>query len=374
MAGRSSRKRGLEDFDPNVSDPEDPDWDEPPLSSAPRRSRPSRSQAKKSGKRQRRARDSDDGIVDHDEEISEEEWSSGKEEEEKPELNLTTGRPMRRTTKANVKYEESSGEDVVGVEASPSKRTTSRQSRLLVKLRYPPGNFPRSDPSEAQPAVRSTRTRTLRTRSTSETYATKPDKRIPTPDVRGVRRSSRISHDSSGPIVSLADTGRHAQIIQPGTRSPEARQPSQPQRRTTARKGLKQPTTSVIMEVSREGSEEQEGHLARQRDDGEPRGTPNLGREDEGAAISEEPQVAVQSSDPSLPGYSATQLATQGDSELEAGPEEEPETTEGAVIEESAHEEEAEEDHDDDDEDPVKPSGPRSLRVCPSANCVHLLC
>ncbi|GME37851.1 ATPase AAA+ type core [Neofusicoccum parvum] len=143
---KSSSRAKLENFDPNASDPNDSDFEENP-SSPPRRSSKKKKSASARKKNQKRSRRnySDDDILDDDDDISEESYGSpSAESEDEPEINENTGRPTRRATKKEIKYEESEGEEDIEddelVVDSLEKHTGDKrkqQRSLIVKLRPP---------------------------------------------------------------------------------------------------------------------------------------------------------------------------------------------------------------------------------------------
>lgn len=248
MSNRSKRK--LEQFDPNQSDPEDLDYGASPPPKPQRR-------VKKTGKSSRPSKrqrygDSDDDIEDDDEDSIEEDSFGDASDDEDVEVNPRTGRASRKVTKKAVNYEESdeddedkddiedSDEDDDGRDEladSPEKPRRAERQSLIVKLKLPPGSST-AMPSSSAPR-RSSRAASRGLRGSSEAPA----------GPSGTRRSSRISHDDSEPLVELTTSGRHASVTREGTRSPEpfAARP------TRGGKGLKKPP-SAIMEASQETS------------------------------------------------------------------------------------------------------------------------
>ena len=239
MPGRSKRAG---DFDPNKSDSDDEDYDA--TSSRPARAKPSKSQrsTKPPKRKRKRSYDDDDG-----EELSEDSEQSDVsyelKDEPEPEVDPRTGRPVRAARKARVTYEESDDEDEIeDPEPSPEprarrqsttpKKKAERQTQIL-KLKLP-------KPAETQPA-RGTRARSM------------SGKKPPAADTlpQGTRRSSRIHNDDGETIVALTDSGRHAEIVQRGTRSPEPLV----QRAMKGGKGLKKPPApKPIVEEAEESS------------------------------------------------------------------------------------------------------------------------
>jgi ATPase family AAA domain-containing protein 2 len=326
----SRTKRRLEDFDPNASDPEDLDYgaDSPPPQK--RRSRPSKSTPKRPSKRQRRGYgDSDDDIVDDDDDdVSEDTFASASEEDDEDDedvpINPRTGRRVRNAASKEIKYEEpesdieESIEDTENEESEIHRSNKSRQ-KLVVKLRIP---------NLKHAMGRNTRS----TRAGSRARASQTPK--PPSSSHGVRRSSRISHDDQEPIIALTNSGKHAEIIRAGTRSPEP----EIARQIKGGKGLKKPP-SAIMEASQETSFPS-AHAAPAEDDG-------LVDKTQQADMTQVASSDVESNHGS---------DTQPDV-----PDEEDKLHMSGIIQESVHDEEHE-DEDDDDEGPVIRGG-RPLRV-----------
>ncbi|KAJ9664300.1 TAT-binding protein-like protein 7, AAA ATPase [Coniosporium apollinis] len=299
-------KRRLDDFDPNKSDSDDLDYG----ASSPgpsKRSKHIKPQGRKPKKRQRRGYgDTDEEIEDDDDEISAESSASDSEEPEEPiEVNPRTGRSVRSATKKQIKYEEKSeddiedtGDDRAAVTRTP-KRKPARKS-LIVKLR-----MPQSSP------------RNMRARRGSRGL-----RQGVTPDLAATRRSSRISHDETEPMLALTDSGRHVNVVRPGTRSPEPQPP--PRRPTRGSKGLKKPP-SAIMEASQEASFPAEEIVMEQPESPE-------------AAPSPVAEPQVEGSDDEAAAGSDTQVDAPGEAE-----EEEDAKMSEAVVQESIHEEDSDE-------------------------------
>lgn len=249
MSNRNKRK--LENFDPNQSDPEDLDYGASPPPKPQRRS-------KKSGlprpKKRQRYGDSDDDIEDDEEDsIEEDSFGDESEDEEDVDINPRTGRASRKVTKRAVKYEESSDEEG-GIEqsverdedddedrdelgSSPEKSRGDKRRSLIVTLKLPSSSA--GIMSSSAGARRSSRQTSRGLRGSSEGPS----------GPSGTRRSSRLSHDETEPLVELTHSGRHASVTREGTRSPE---PSYA-RPTRGGKGMKKPP-SAIMEASQETS------------------------------------------------------------------------------------------------------------------------
>lgn len=244
MPNRNKRK--VEEFDPTRSDSADSTYGASASRSA--RSKPARSQqGKPSRKKQRRAygADESDDISDESEPS---EASFDEPIEEEPELDAISGRPKRRATKKRLTYQEDDTDDSIEeapeAENIPTPNQKSHKS-LLLKLKTTGGNPP--------PAKRNTRARSGSTgvRNSSP------------------RRSSRIAHDDSHTIFQLTDSGHHADIVRPGTRSPEIAVP-RPKRSS---KGPKKIPGSVLYEEEEEENlpqkDKQQTEIAASHDDQE---------------------------------------------------------------------------------------------------------
>ncbi|KIW16999.1 hypothetical protein PV08_04190 [Exophiala spinifera] len=241
---RNSNKRTLEEV-AMAEDPDDDDYDD--HAPRPSRTRPSKSRrtgppARKKQKRGYRGSDIDtDG-----EEVSSDEESFEDEESEEEEVETNErGRPVRKSVKKTVTYEESDeSEDELTKESSsepetPPPRGTSKQ--LIVTLKTTP-----------MAKRESTRNRNYGVKQPS-TAAT---------DAPGLhrRRSSRLSHDPEENLVALTDSGRHAQVIRATSPGPDSS--SVPERATRGGKSLKYPSKSTIDEESQSaalGEEAEEG-------------------------------------------------------------------------------------------------------------------
>jgi len=311
MAG----KRRLEEFDPLKSDPEDSDYDASTgRSRATKPSKPSRSKPAPKKQRTRREGDESEDISDSD--IAEDSYEEVVQEAEEPaEIDPRTGRLVRSAAKKRVRYRESDddSEDFAEEEEPPAKKPKTTKRSLILKLHVTP-----------QPSTR----RTTRGRSGS-TSAKKP----PTePNSGATRRSSRIAHDDSETMIALTDSGRHANVVRAGTRSPEG----VPRTAMKGGKGLKNPAPpSAILEEVDEG-------LSQAKDEPEGQG-----------ASAVDPEIAasrddLDDEDMDL-AVSDTQKVTQGDTqEHEVG-------VDGtAVVPESEDDAAADGDEDDDDDEPVK--------------------
>jgi SpoVK/Ycf46/Vps4 family AAA+-type ATPase len=321
MSNRNKRKF---DLDPTASDPEDDDYDDVDRAQPQRRRRPRTPGARKPGNKRRRRLYNGSDIDEDDEDIIEDDSFTERSESEEPEVNPATGRSVRRATKKQVTYEESEEDEIEDTasgsddeqprtagrrRAKPSIEEVEKPS-LIVKLKMPENAFGRS----------------LRTRTGSKSTAPTRGK---TPEVGITRRSSRLSHDVEAPMVALSDSGKHANVVREGTRTPE---PSAA-RATRGGKGPRFQAPPPIEEASQEVS------MIRDEDSPGPLDKLLAGAE-----------MQVRSSAQESPEHEA-----QGAKE-EA---EEEEGTEG-VIQESQHDRAAE-DSDEEEEGPVTRGG-RNLR------------
>ena len=229
-----NRSKRLRDEDPLRSDSADSDYDEA-TSRATKSKKSSRSQhGKPSRKRQRTAGYGADGSEDISEESDVSEVSDEPEvEPEQPEVSEATGRPLRKAAKERkLNYNESDDpSEPEAIESTPPPRRKPKAKSLMVKLNV---RTPQITPNPTR----------KHTRARSGSLG------IARPNSAGflpfaTRRSSRIAHDDSEPIVALTDSGRHADIVRPGTRSPE----TAPPRSRKGGKGIKStPSTSMVAE------------------------------------------------------------------------------------------------------------------------------
>lgn len=229
-------KRGKpEDFDPTKSDSEDETYGA--SASKLLKSGSSRSQHGSSSRKKQRRRYSGD---DSDEDMVEESDLSGGfteeeiEDDEQVEVG-PSGRPRRRATKNQPKYEESESEDFpeAVAEVDTPRRKQTKPS-LVVKLKMTP---------HAEPTRRSTRARS------ASISNSRPTSSYNMPS--NTRRSSRIAHDETEPVVALTNSGHHVDVLRAGTRSP----PHADIRPTRGGKGVKKaPASSVVYEESQESS------------------------------------------------------------------------------------------------------------------------
>ncbi|KAI9663911.1 MAG: hypothetical protein M1821_007401 [Bathelium mastoideum] len=241
----SRTKRRLEDFDPNQSDPDDLDYGV--SSPVPRSHKPKKSSSakkRKPAKRQRRSygSDDDDDLEEESDEISEE--SSAEETpDEEAEVNPHTGRRVRAAAKKNIKYEESSEEEIAETgnsgsgsdQPDPAPRASKRRS-LVMKLKLPRHSLRQISEQKS----------TLPPRSRGRSGPPVP----PSDMAVKTRRSSRLSNDNPEPPIELTDSGKHARPARSRTTTPDLI----PRRSSRATKGLKKPPSTII-----EASQEQSG-------------------------------------------------------------------------------------------------------------------
>lgn len=208
--------------------------------------RGSRSRRREKPSKKKRAKyggsdvESDDNDLDSDDEVS---LESSDEEEEEIETN-EKGRPVRRTAKKAITYDEASD----SAEDSPSeseedvkpKPTSPRKTRrsLIVKLKTSSTPVPSPMPPS----------RATRNRSASIGTNQRPTSSSSNP--RGTRRSRRLSHDEEEPLIAMTDSGHHIKIVREGSREPE----NMPQRPSRGGKGIKYPSKSTIDEEPESGS------------------------------------------------------------------------------------------------------------------------
>ena len=192
MAGRNKRK--IENFDPNKSDSDDSTYGAT-TSQLARGKQAKSHRSKHPRKRQRREYDEDDSDEINDDSDAGEASFEDEEVEEEAELNERTGRPKRKSAKNHRAYQEEDTDesDDEALVASKSSKSAEKPS-LIITLHTP------------QLKQQSTRKR-------AASGVEQPGKKQ--------RRSSRIAHDDSEPILALTDSGHHADVVRPGTKSPE---------------------------------------------------------------------------------------------------------------------------------------------------------
>ena len=231
------RKRQFQDDDPLKSDPEDEDYDA--KSSRPRATKNTKSRRTRPARKKRRTTY---GSADSEEISDSDHLDDSFEEDEAPEpheLDPRTGRPVRKSARKKVQYEESDGDSIDFMNEIDSADSRSGSAQRNVK----------SPQKKKQLIVKlktSQTSRRTRARSGSVT-----SKRQTTADIGPVttRRSSRIAHDDREGLYALTNSGHHVEVTRPPTKSPEAA----PSRPTKGTKGLKKPP-SAIFEAENESS------------------------------------------------------------------------------------------------------------------------
>lgn len=310
MPNRNKRK--IEEFDPNKSDSADSTYGA--SASRPARAKPSRNPHGKPSRKKQRRTYNDDGSdeISDVSEITEDSFQEHIEEEEEPELDPRSGRPKRKVAKNRPAYQDESDSIEGGPEAeeteTPKKKGKSRS--LVLKLNY----------GTPQPPPQRKRSTRARSGSINAVRATSSDAQS------GVRRSSRIAHDESETIVALTDSGRHADIVRPGTRSPEVGA----FRAKRGSKGAKKLPASVVYEENEESS----GQI---RDE----------KQTEIAASHNEMDDEPDDTQPVLE-TDALKASQDDDQSHNEKP-----SDEVAIIPESQGEDEVANDDDDDDDDPI---------------------
>ena len=231
-------KRTLEEI-AAAEDSNDEDYDDRapgPSKSKTHRSRSQRHDRHASKKRRRAYKGSDVTDESDDLESDEGEHSEDSIDDEPIETN-EKGRPVRRTTKKPVTYEESESDEDFETSASDEdvKPTRQRKSRsLVVKLNVGKGNTPATTP------VPATRTRRTRSGSFGGKHPPTSSSSVPQP----TRKSSRLSHDEEEIVFALSNSGKHVEVVREGSKDPE----SIPARALKGGKGLKYPSKSTIDE------------------------------------------------------------------------------------------------------------------------------
>lgn len=223
----------------------DSDYGKAPQTSPKKRKPKTQGRATGAGtKRPRHNKEYASEDIDDDSDVDEEELSAEDtyEEEEAVVINAKTGRPMRSSTGGAkpAKYADPSDSDRdIQIEDSEDdarkKPKRKREARshppsLIVKLKVP---FQALLSPDKRPRPQ-----------TSNKDMVKPVEHIAT------RRSSRISHDETVPLLGLTDSGRHAKI----TRASASRSPPLLERRLLGGKRPPKPSTSDIEEASQENS------------------------------------------------------------------------------------------------------------------------
>lgn len=321
MPLRHKRNR---DFDPTKSDSDDETYGT--SASKPLRSRSSRAQqSNPSRKRQRRQYDGNDSDEDMIEESELSGALSDEDDIEDEEVEIgPSGRPKRKAAKKQTIVEDSDSDEFekeLAGTATPPKRHDKRSLVVTLKVQTPS--------QTPAPPRRSTRARSDSIPTSRPTSSHNPPS--------NTRRSSRIAHDETEPVIALTNSGHHIDILRAGTRSPP-----EMIRPTRGGKGVRKlPTASVVYEESEQSS-------ARTKEE------PQYHR----------PEIAASREDlgdDGDDGNDGDEIQRQASAETENAPEDIAEAEnnqEVAVIPESGEEEAHDE---DDDEDPISKPG-RILR------------
>ncbi|KIV85768.1 hypothetical protein PV11_01427 [Exophiala sideris] len=319
-------KRTLEEI-AQQEDPDDDDYDDraPGPSSKPRHHK-SRGSGPPARKKQRRAKYGGSDVDSDDEELVSESESFEEEDSEDEVETNEKGRPVRRSAKKVVKYEESSDEDELSKSPSPDLRTPPKRGarKLIITLKTTPGRPPRNLRSGSYGGKQPT-----------SSSAAAPD--------RLRRRSRRLSHDEEEAMFALTNSGNHAEVTRAGSRDPEVL----PARATRGGKGIKYPSKSTIDEESQPMATEEGGE--------------EMGEEEleikasQHELLESDPHVAEQSEEqvPKIMSdiYAHAEAESDGDGEGDFGTKEAPATQEDAPAEE------VEGGGDEDDDDDVVPRG-----------------
>ena len=320
MPFRNKRKAG--DFDPTKSDSEDETYGT--SASKTLRSRGGRLQnvATRNKRRRRHSNDESDEDVIEDSDLSPGLADDDIEDDEEIEVG-PSGRPRRKATKQHPKYEESDSEDSLTAPAE-YEATKPKQSKpsLVIKLRTPQSMQ---------------RRRSAQARSSSLGKSRPSSSHIMSSNTR---RSSRIAHDSSEPVIALTNSGHHIDIVRPGTHSPP-----NVLRPTKGGKGVKKaPASSVVHEESENSSAKtkDEHHPTTRQVSGLYRTEIAARREDLRDYDEDEEEIQQPRTDP--------EFEDQDDTPSVKAPHHDDDV---AVIPESG----AEDDHDDDDDDPISKPG-----------------
>ena len=244
-----TRNRVLEDFDPTKSDPEDEDYDA--TASRSRATRVTKHRRSKPTRKRKRAtrEDSLSEGISESEALSDDSFDN--EDQEPPETDPRTGRPVRKASKKQPQYLESDGDSVdfanrmdsSGSDEEPVKKKlkSSPRKSLIVKLKT------------RGPADGSMR------RSTRPASGSVGSRHAPLAEAAGMtRRSSRIAHDGTEGLYALTNSGNHVEVTRAPTKSPE----TFPPRASKGAKGIKKPPSAIFEEATptKEEPEEDERH------------------------------------------------------------------------------------------------------------------
>ncbi|WZH44890.1 26S proteasome subunit [Fusarium acuminatum] len=236
----SKRKRVLEDFDPNQSDPEDENFN--PAEAGPPRKTTKKVSRSRSGRPSRRHRngyggsdidDDDDEVSDSDEQDFLEE-DDDEEDDEKAPVNAA-GRRARKAATKHASYLESSPDSSVAGDLSDKADNDD------IKADEDDQDI-KEDDAEGEPVeepVRSTRSRVVKLKLTSKT--------LPAP-----RRTTRAHTEDAEEFLELSNSGKHAVP----SRDSRSRSPETFARATRATRGFKglKSAPETIQEATQESS------------------------------------------------------------------------------------------------------------------------
>jgi ATPase family AAA domain-containing protein 2 len=225
MPSKSFSKRTIEEV-AAAEDSNDEDYDDKQAGPSPSRRRTARSRTQNRPAKKKKRTGYDGSDIDSDDEEPLSDDSEGYSSEDEPPETNEKGRPIRRAKK-EIKYDEGSSDDNdelahtttdedEDLKTPPQKK---RKKQLIVKLKLTP---------KVNPIGR-------RVRSGSQSgHQFEPPR----------RRSSRISHDEDEPVIALSSSGRHVEVVRPGSREPE-----ELARASRGGKGIKYPSKSTIDEA-----------------------------------------------------------------------------------------------------------------------------
>lgn len=244
-------KRKLDNFDPNKSDSNDTDFD--PSEARPRKSaKKSRSQGRRTsgGTRKRnKYRGSDVSDDDVNDSLLEDSFS---DEEEQFEMNEKTGRAVRKATKKEVNYGESSESEIPDAVPDDDSEEELASRRPNKRSRVAESSDPDMDGEKGRPSkIVTLKANPRPTRTTRATSAARTRQSAEPTSAGPTRRSTRAHTEDVDEPVQLSTSGRHAVRA---SRSPE---PIGRARATRGAKGVKKPSSTIVEEVHETSSYEQ---------------------------------------------------------------------------------------------------------------------
>ncbi|KAF5004259.1 hypothetical protein FDECE_9236 [Fusarium decemcellulare] len=291
----SKRKRVLEDFDPNKSDPEDENFD-PSEAGPPRKSSKNhgRSRSGKSSGRRRHNRYAGSDIDDDEDELSdsqEDDFLDDDDEDEEDEA-APVNAAGRRARKAAVKhnsYRESSDDDAevdTGDDSDKPDKTKADDVEAV--------DIKDDDDDVLEEPVRPTRSRVVKLRVQRGQLPAVP------------RRTTRAHTEDAEEFVELSNSGKHAVP----SRDSRSRSPESLARTTRASRGIKAPKKApeTIQEATQESSS-RDVHDADQPDE--------LSQDPEEVQKKEENDQEMQDADEDAPGEDAPVQTVEEDDDEE---------------------------------------------------------